>query len=87
MSISEKNKTQSQNQNQRKGLMNTGHQNHNENHNPKSVSHANGPDKFEENSRVRDQRNKSVFNKVDLTTAVQKPGFAHLKKMIKEPST
>lgn len=61
-------------------------QNHNENHNPKSVSHANGMEKCDENSRVRDQRNKSVFNKVDQG-AQKQSGFAQLKKQIKEPVT
>lgn len=58
--------------------------NQNQNQNPRSVSHTNGVDKLDDNSRIRDQRNKSVFNKVDNA---QKSTFAQLKKNIKQPNT
>jgi hypothetical protein len=66
--------------------MNITHNAHNENYNPKSVTHANMKEASEENSRVRETRNKSVLGKVDLK-AVQKQNYALTKKILKEPVT
>ena len=59
------------------------HQNQNENYNPKSVAHAQIFQKSVENSRIKVERNKSVFNKVEVTGQAQKGGFTQLRKNIK----
>ena len=63
--------------------MSTAHQNININ--TKSVAHGNLFDKSDENSRVRDQRNRSVFNKQELN-GVQKTN-AVPKKVTKQLNT